>query len=76
MTRGRSPTIAFASVDFSSAITNLEQAPTLSVGLAERSKQHNVLTFQNLIAAADLALYDAKAANRNCVKVFSPPQAA
>jgi diguanylate cyclase (GGDEF)-like protein len=67
---------AFASVDFSSAIAHMEQAPTLSVGLAERSKQHNVLTFQNLIAAADLALYDAKAANRNCVKVYTPPQAA
>jgi diguanylate cyclase (GGDEF)-like protein len=67
---------AFSSVDFSSAITNLDTPPTLSVGLAERSKQHNVLTFQNLIAAADLALYDAKAANRNCVKVFTPPQAA
>jgi diguanylate cyclase (GGDEF)-like protein len=67
---------AFGAVDFSSAIANLENAPTLSVGLAERSKQHNVLTFQNLIAAADLALYDAKAANRNCVKVYTPPQAA
>src|SRR5690606_6357455 len=39
---------AFSAVDFSSAIHGLEQAPTLSIGLAERSKQHNVLTFQNL----------------------------
>jgi diguanylate cyclase (GGDEF)-like protein len=67
---------AFASVDFSSAIANLDHAPTLSIGVGERSKQHNILTLQNLLAAADLALYDAKAANRNCVKVYTPPQAA
>jgi len=67
---------AFAAVDFSSAITNLEQPPTLSIGVVERSKQHNVVTLQNLLAAADLALYDAKAANRNCVRIYTPPQAA
>ncbi len=67
---------AFAAVDFSSAITNLEQPPTLSIGVVERSKQYNVVTLQNLLAAADLALYDAKAANRNCVRIYTPPQAA
>jgi diguanylate cyclase (GGDEF)-like protein len=67
---------AFGSVDFSSAIANLDSPPTLSIGLVERSKQHNVLTLPNLLAAADLALYDAKAANRNCVKVYRPPEAA
>lgn len=67
---------AFTSVDFTSAIANLEHAPTLSIGVAERSKQHNVLTLSQLLAAADLALYDAKAANRNCVRIFTPPQAA
>jgi PleD family two-component response regulator len=34
----------------------------------------NVITLQNLLAAADQALYDAKAANRNCVKVYQPTQ--
>ncbi len=67
---------AFAAVDFSSAIANLENPPTLSIGVVERSKQHGVLTLQNLLAAADLALYDAKAANRNCVRIYTPPQAA
>lgn len=67
---------AFAAVDFTSAITNLEQPPTLSIGVVERSKQHNVVTLQNLLAAADLALYDAKAANRNCVRIYTPPKAA
>ncbi len=64
---------AFASVDFSSAIIHLDHTPTLSIGVAERSRQHNVLTLPQLLAAADLALYDAKAADRNCVRVFTPP---
>src|SRR5437764_11588614 len=35
---------AFASVDFSDAIANLEHQPTLSIGVAERSKASNLLT--------------------------------
>jgi len=67
---------AFASVDFSSAITHLDQQPTLSIGIAERSAAQNVLTLSALLGAADQALYDAKNANRNCVKLYTPPQAA
>ena len=61
---------AFGAVDFSHAITNLDNPPTLSVGIAERNVGHNIITLENLLAAADQALYEAKAANRNCVKVF------
>jgi diguanylate cyclase (GGDEF)-like protein len=67
---------AFASVDFSDAIANLQHQPTLSVGVAERSKATNVLTLSNLLSAADQALYDAKNANRNCVRVYQPERAA
>jgi diguanylate cyclase (GGDEF)-like protein len=67
---------AFASIDFADAIANLSHQPTLSIGVAERSKATNVLTLANLLAAADQALYDAKNANRNCVRVYQPPQAA
>ena len=63
---------AFGAVDFSHAIARLEQQPTLSIGVVERSVPQNVVTLQNLLAAADQALYDAKAANRNCVKVYEP----
>jgi PleD family two-component response regulator len=63
-------------VDFSSAITHLEQHPTLSIGVAERSKAGNILTLASLLAAADQALYNAKNSNRNCIKVYEPPQAA
>jgi diguanylate cyclase (GGDEF)-like protein len=66
---------AFGAVDFSHAIARMEQQPTLSIGVVERSVPHNVVTLQNLLAAADVALYDAKAANRNCVKVYQPPVA-
>jgi diguanylate cyclase (GGDEF)-like protein len=61
---------AFASVDFSHAIAHLEHHPTLSIGVVERSVPQNIVTLQNLLAAADQALYEAKAANRNCVKVY------
>ncbi|HEX3358228.1 MAG TPA: GGDEF domain-containing protein [Tepidisphaeraceae bacterium] len=67
---------AFSAVDFSDAITNLENRPTLSIGVAERSKGMNLLTLSAMLSAADTALYDAKAANRNCVRVYQPPQAA
>lgn len=67
---------AFSSVDFSSAIAHLDHQPTLSIGIAERSVPQNVLSLPNLLAAADQALYEAKAANRNCVKTYVPPQAA
>lgn len=67
---------AFAAVDFSSAIAHLERQPTLSIGVAERSKLGNALTLSGLMAAADQALYDAKAAERNCVRVYEPQRAA
>lgn len=67
---------AFAAVDFSHAITHLDHAPTLSIGVAERLLAHNVLTLDSLLAAADTALYDAKTHNRNCVKIYQPPRAA
>lgn len=67
---------AFLSVDFSDAITHLEKQPTLSIGVADRSKQSGVLTLPQLLTAADTALYDAKNANRDCIRIYTPPQAA
>lgn len=67
---------AFGAIDFSDAVTNLKHHPTLSIGVAERSKSHNTLTLGQLLGAADAALYDAKQSNRNCVKLYSPPKAA
>jgi diguanylate cyclase (GGDEF)-like protein len=67
---------AFLSVDFSQAITHLDTHPTLSIGVAERSKEGNILTLAALLAAADQALYSAKNSTRNCIRVFEPPQAA
>ncbi len=67
---------AFAAADFSHAITRLDRQPTLSIGVAERSKITNVLTLPNLLTAADAALYEAKSANRNCVRIYQPPKAA
>jgi diguanylate cyclase (GGDEF)-like protein len=67
---------AYGAVDFSSAIANLEKQPTLSIGVAERAKATNLLTLQNLLAAADQALYDAKSSSRNCIKVYQAPRAA
>ena len=64
---------AFATVDFSSAITKLDQQPTLSIGVAERSEANNILTLPSLLSAADQAMYEAKNSNRNCVKVYQPP---
>ena len=48
----------------------------LSIGIAERSKATNLLTLQNLLSAADQALYEAKSSNRNCIKVYQSPRAA
>ena len=67
---------AFAAVDFTDAIANLGQQPTLSIGVAERTAAHNVLTLTALLSAADQALYEAKTASRNCVRVYEPPKAA
>jgi diguanylate cyclase (GGDEF)-like protein len=67
---------AFMSVDFSHAIAKLDQNPTLSMGVAERDRATNVLTLANLLSAADQALYSAKSSNRNCIRVYEPPQAA
>jgi diguanylate cyclase (GGDEF)-like protein len=66
---------AFAAVDFSSAIAHLEQQPTLSIGVAERSAPQNLLTLPAIMSATDAALYDAKNANRNCVRVYQPKAA-
>ena len=67
---------AFAAVDFSGAIAHLDHHPTLSIGVAERSEAHGVLTLPSLLGAADTALYDAKNANRNCIRIFQPVRAA
>jgi diguanylate cyclase (GGDEF)-like protein len=67
---------AFAAVDFSSAIAHLKHQPTLSIGVAERSKNGNILTLPSLLSAADQALYEAKNSTRNCVKIYEPPRAA
>jgi len=67
---------AFAAVDFSDAIANLQQQPTLSMGVAERSAAGNVLTLASLLAAADQALYEAKHAQRNCIRTHHPHRAA
>jgi diguanylate cyclase (GGDEF)-like protein len=67
---------AFSSVDFSDAIAKLDHQPTLSIGVVERSAEHNVLTLPSLLTAADQALYDAKNDNRNCTKVYAPVKAA
>ncbi|MEZ0263585.1 MAG: GGDEF domain-containing protein, partial [Phycisphaerae bacterium] len=63
---------AYGAVDFSHAIARLEHSPTLSIGVVERNVPQNVTTLANLLSSADLALYEAKAANRNCVRVFQP----
>jgi diguanylate cyclase (GGDEF)-like protein len=67
---------AFATVDFSYAITRLEIQPTLSMGVAERSPKFNVLTMPQMLTAADQALYCAKNSTRDCIKVYEPPKAA
>ena len=67
---------AFASVDFSFAIANLQAQPTLSIGLAERSTALNLLTVPTLLCAADQALYEAKSISRDCVRTYQPPKAA
>jgi diguanylate cyclase (GGDEF)-like protein len=67
---------AFSAVDFSDAIAHLNQQPTLSIGVAERSAKDALVTLPALLAAADAALYEAKKDNRDCIKVFSPAPAA
>ena len=67
---------AFGAVDFREAIHQLQAQPTLSIGVAERSVDTGVLLWPALLAAADAALYEAKEANRNCVRVFRPNRAA
>jgi diguanylate cyclase (GGDEF)-like protein len=67
---------AFAAVDFSHAIARLDHQPTLSIGVAERIPAAGIATLDNLLTAADHALYEAKSANRNCVKLYVPPRAA
>jgi diguanylate cyclase (GGDEF)-like protein len=67
---------AFAAVDFSDAIAHLNQQPTLSIGVAERSAKDTIVTLPALLAAADAALYEAKKSDRDCIKVYNPPAAA
>jgi diguanylate cyclase (GGDEF)-like protein len=65
---------AFNAVDFSHAIARIDQQPTLSIGIVERSSSTNTLSLGSLLTAADQALYEAKSANRNCVKVYKVDQ--
>ena len=67
---------AFGAIDFTDAIHRLEHQPTLSIGVAERSAENGVMQWAALLAAADAALYEAKTANRNCVRVYHPAKAA
>jgi diguanylate cyclase (GGDEF)-like protein len=67
---------AFSAVDFSGAIAGLAVQPTLSIGVAERCKEAGIVTVEQLLAAADAAVYEAKNSNRNCVRVFSTFRAA
>jgi diguanylate cyclase (GGDEF)-like protein len=67
---------AFANIDFRDAIHGLKEQPTLSVGVAERSIEAGVLQWSALLAAADAALYEAKTASRNCVRVYHASRAA
>ena len=67
---------AFSAVDFSDAIAHLAHQPTLSIGVAERSVKDNIVSLPSLLAAADAALYDAKKNDRNCIRIYTPPQAA
>jgi GGDEF domain-containing protein len=67
---------AFSAVDFSDAITHLAHQPTLSIGLAERSAKDITTNLPALLAAADAAVYEAKKSDRDCIKVYSAPQAA
>jgi diguanylate cyclase (GGDEF)-like protein len=67
---------AFSAVDFSDAITHLAHQPTLSIGLAERSAKDSTTNLPALLAAADAAVYEAKKSDRDCIKVYSAPQAA
>lgn len=67
---------AYAAVDFSHAIAKLDKQPTLSVGLAERQPAAGIASLENLLMAADQALYEAKQANRNCVKRYEPAKSA
>jgi diguanylate cyclase (GGDEF)-like protein len=65
---------AFSAIDFTDAVANLKAQPTLSIGVAERSKAMNVLTMSQLLSAADQALYQAKQ-SRNCTSVYTPQAA-
>jgi len=67
---------AFATVDFTHAISRLQVQPTLSMGVAERSAAINVLNMTQILSAVDQALYSAKNSSRDCIRVYEPPQAA
>ena len=66
---------AFSAADFSDAIAHLEHQPTLSIGVAQRDPSSNLRDLASILAAADQALYDAKANDRNCVMIFQPKAA-
>ena len=43
---------------------------------SNKSIKDTTLTLPALLAAADAALYEAKKSNRDCIKIYTPPQAA
>ncbi|MBV8780574.1 MAG: GGDEF domain-containing protein [Phycisphaerae bacterium] len=60
----------FSTADFADIIGPTETPPTLSIGVAERAANDRTMTVTDLLAAADQALYDAKHADRDCVRVY------
>jgi diguanylate cyclase (GGDEF)-like protein len=46
---------------------------SVSIGVAVRG-QHSSLSLQNVLDHADKALYQAKSAGRNCVRLWAPPR--
>lgn len=61
---------SFASADLSAGIAQLETRPTLSIGVATLDGESGLRTVQQLLEAADAAMYLAKSESRNAVRVY------